>query len=217
VIKDKFARRHSGTGADPIPSPRPGAKPIGTQHRSIFFEPNSANMSLGFAAIVDEVASFMRAYENTIIDIEGNTDATGSREYNMKLSAERAGAVKELPHPEGAFPAERMRTVGRGPDNPLDSNAHSRRPREEPAHRYQVVRESGPSSSAPSLGSAGLAWTGNAPGSPNRSIDAGGRMITLGRIAGETEKTVMPFHRTYDARAVANYFLELAGPGGQAP
>ena len=121
VIKDKFA---SAT-AEPAPTysqPAPGAKPIGTQHRSIFFEPNSANMSLDSRAIVDEVASFMRAYENTIIDIEGNTDATGSREYNMKLSAERAGAVKDYLIQKG-FPAERMRTVGRGPDNPLDSNA----------------------------------------------------------------------------------------------
>ena len=25
----------------------------------------------------------MRAYENTVVDIEGNTDATGARDYNM--------------------------------------------------------------------------------------------------------------------------------------
>jgi outer membrane protein OmpA-like peptidoglycan-associated protein/ABC-type nitrate/sulfonate/bicarbonate transport system substrate-binding protein len=121
VLKDKF----SSATAEPAPvysQPAPGAKPIGTQHRSIYFDPNSAKMSLDSRAIVDEVASFMRAYENTVIDIEGNTDATGSREYNMKLSAERAGAVKDYLIEKG-FPAERMRTVGRGPDNPIESNA----------------------------------------------------------------------------------------------
>jgi outer membrane protein OmpA-like peptidoglycan-associated protein len=70
---------------------------------------------------VDEVANFMRAYENTVIDIEGNTDSTGSREYNMRLSGERADAVKEYLVEKG-FPTTRMRTSGKGPDNPIDSN-----------------------------------------------------------------------------------------------
>jgi outer membrane protein OmpA-like peptidoglycan-associated protein len=121
VIKGKF----SAASSEPAPvyaQPAPGAKPIGTQHRSIYFEPNSAKMSLDSRAVVDEVASFMRAYENTVIDIEGNTDSTGAREYNMKLSGERARTVKDYLIEKG-YPAERMRTVGKGPDNPIDSNA----------------------------------------------------------------------------------------------
>jgi outer membrane protein OmpA-like peptidoglycan-associated protein/ABC-type taurine transport system substrate-binding protein len=121
VIKGKF----SAASSEPAPvyaQPAPGAKPIGTQHRSIYFEPNSAKMSLDSRAVVDEVASFMRAYENTVIDIEGNTDSTGARDYNMRLSGERARTVKDYLIEKG-YPAERMRTVGKGPDNPIDTNA----------------------------------------------------------------------------------------------
>lgn len=121
AMKGKFSMASS----DPAPvysAPPAGAKPIGTQHRSIYFEPNSAKMSLDSRAIVDEVAGFMRAYQNTVIDIEGNTDSTGSRELNMRLSGERAGTVKQYLIAKG-FPAARMRTVGKGPDNPIENNA----------------------------------------------------------------------------------------------
>jgi outer membrane protein OmpA-like peptidoglycan-associated protein len=117
--------RFSAASSEPAPvysAPAAGAKPIGTQHRSIYFEPNSAKMSLDSRAIVEEVADFMRAYENTVIDIEGNTDSTGSRALNTKLSWDRAEAVKQYLVAKG-YPAERMRTVGRGPDSPIETNA----------------------------------------------------------------------------------------------
>jgi outer membrane protein OmpA-like peptidoglycan-associated protein/ABC-type taurine transport system substrate-binding protein len=104
-------------------APAKGAIPIATQHRSIYFETNSANMSLDSRAVVDEIAGFMRAYENTVVDIEGNTDSTGSREYNMQLSRERAEAVKRYLMEKHGYPASRMRTAGNGPDHPMDTNA----------------------------------------------------------------------------------------------
>ena len=103
--------------------PPKGAVPIATQHRSIYFETDSAKMSLDSRAVVDEIAGFMRAYENTVVDIEGNTDSTGSREHNMELSQERAEAVKSYLAEKYGYPASRMRTKGNGPDNPVDSNA----------------------------------------------------------------------------------------------
>src|SRR5213594_534120 len=75
-------------------SPPKGATPIATQRRSIYFETNSAKMGLDSRAVVDEIGSFMRAYENTVVDIEGNTDSTGSQALNAALSKERAEAVK---------------------------------------------------------------------------------------------------------------------------
>jgi outer membrane protein OmpA-like peptidoglycan-associated protein/ABC-type taurine transport system substrate-binding protein len=103
-------------------APAKGAVPIATQHRSIYFDTNSANMSLDSRAVVDEIAEFMRAYENTVVDIEGNTDSTGSREHNMQLSRERAEAVKRYLTEKYGYPASRMRTAGNGPDKPMDTN-----------------------------------------------------------------------------------------------
>jgi outer membrane protein OmpA-like peptidoglycan-associated protein/ABC-type taurine transport system substrate-binding protein len=104
-------------------APAKGAVPIATQHRSIYFDTNSTNMSLDSRAVVDEIAEFMRAYENTVVDIEGNTDSTGSREHNMELSRERADAVKRYLMEKHGYPASRMRTAGNGPDKPMDTNA----------------------------------------------------------------------------------------------
>jgi len=104
-------------------APPKGTAPIATQRRSIYFEPNSANMGLDSRAVVDEIGKFMRAYENTIVDIDGNTDSTGAREHNMQLSKERAEAVKRYLVETYKFPAARMRTAGNGPDRPVETNA----------------------------------------------------------------------------------------------
>jgi outer membrane protein OmpA-like peptidoglycan-associated protein/ABC-type nitrate/sulfonate/bicarbonate transport system substrate-binding protein len=96
--------------------------PIATQHRSIYFDPNSARMSLDSRAVVDEIGGQMQAYQNTVIEIEGNTDSTGSRALNMQLSHERADAVKNYLIEKYGFPAARLRTAGNGPDKPIDSN-----------------------------------------------------------------------------------------------
>ncbi|HWR52157.1 MAG TPA: phosphate ABC transporter substrate-binding/OmpA family protein [Bryobacteraceae bacterium] len=103
--------------------PAKNAVPIATQRRSIYFDPNSAQMGLDSRAVVDEIGKFMRAYENTIVDIEGNTDSSGSRELNMRLSKERADAVKEYLTGKFGFPGDRIRTAGNGPDKPVESNA----------------------------------------------------------------------------------------------
>lgn len=103
--------------------PSKGAVPLATQHRSIYFAPNSAKMSLDSRAVVDELASTMRAYENTIVDIEGNTDSTGSRATNVELSHARANEVRDYLTKKYGFPETRMRTAGNGPDKPLDSNS----------------------------------------------------------------------------------------------
>src|SRR5438876_1446669 len=121
-LADSFSMASSEAPIEYKEPPR-GATPIATQHRSIYFDPNSASMSLDSRAIVDELANTMRAYENTIVEIEGNTDSTGSRGYNIQLSHQRADAVKGYLIEKYGFPAARLRTAGNGPDKPMDSNA----------------------------------------------------------------------------------------------
>ncbi len=122
AVKGKFP---SASTEPPIEYKEPprGATPIATQRRSIYFDPNSARMSLDSRAVVDEIATFMRAYENTVVDIEGNTDSTGTRAYNVELSKQRADTVKRYLIEKHGFPSARMRTAGNGPDRPIDNNA----------------------------------------------------------------------------------------------
>jgi NitT/TauT family transport system substrate-binding protein len=106
-------------------APAKGATPFATQRRSIYFETGSATMSPDSRAVVDEIGSFMRAYENTVVDIDGNTDSTGTRELNMGLSKQRADTVKGYLMKKYGYPSARMRTAGNGPDKPLESNDSS--------------------------------------------------------------------------------------------
>ena len=121
ALEGKFS---SASSEPPITyqPPAKGAVPIATQHRSIYFDPNSSDMSVDSRAVVDEIATFMRAYENTVVDIEGNTDATGARAYNVSLSKQRAVAVRDYLTSHHGFPVARLRVFGNGPDKPVDSN-----------------------------------------------------------------------------------------------
>jgi NitT/TauT family transport system substrate-binding protein len=121
-MEGKFSSTSTETPIE-YKAPAKGATPFATQRRSIYFETGSANMSVDSRAVVDEIGNFMRAYENTVVDVEGNTDSTGTREINMELSKQRADAVKDYLTKKHGFPAARMRTVGNGPDKPIETNA----------------------------------------------------------------------------------------------
>jgi outer membrane protein OmpA-like peptidoglycan-associated protein len=56
------------------------------------------------------------------VDIEGNTDSTGARGYNQELSKRRAETVRRYLMQKYGFPPQRMRSLGNGPDRPLDTN-----------------------------------------------------------------------------------------------
>ena len=58
-----------------------------------------------------------------LVDIDGNTDATGSRGHNVELSRARAESVKKYLTDKYGFPASRLRTVGNGPDRPIADNS----------------------------------------------------------------------------------------------
>lgn len=122
---DAMSGRFSSTSTDAAPeykAPAKGQAPFATQRRAIYFDTGSANMSMDSRAIVDEIGGFMRSYENTVVDIEGNTDSTGSRDINVELSKARAEAVRSYLMKKYGFPGTRLRSLGNGPDKPIESN-----------------------------------------------------------------------------------------------
>jgi outer membrane protein OmpA-like peptidoglycan-associated protein len=123
---DQLNGKFPGASSEPpteYKEPPKGATPIATQRRSIYYDTNSAKMSLDSRAVVDEIGGFLKAYENTVVDIDGNTDASGARARNIELSHERADAVKQYLMDKYGFPSARMRTAGNGPDHPIADNS----------------------------------------------------------------------------------------------
>ena len=58
---------------------------------------------------------------NVYLEIQGHTDATGSADYNMKLGAERAEAVRRYLNKQGVA-LNRMSTISYGASEPVESN-----------------------------------------------------------------------------------------------
>jgi len=87
----------------------------------ILFETNSSNLQSVARANIESLAKVLKKYPDTNILIEGDTDNTGTEEYNQKLSERRAQAVADYQKNLGVD-GSRISTVGLGELNPIASN-----------------------------------------------------------------------------------------------
>ncbi|MDR2540672.1 MAG: OmpA family protein [Candidatus Peribacteria bacterium] len=96
---------------------------VASKRVSVNFEVNSSLLSqIERNKIRREVGETALNLEGFRIRIEGNTDSTGSRELNIRLSKARADAVKEYLVKEYGFDPHRIITIGNGPDKPIADN-----------------------------------------------------------------------------------------------
>jgi outer membrane protein OmpA-like peptidoglycan-associated protein len=72
-------------------------------------------------ASLAEVVVVARACVGMKIEIQGHSDSRGKRQTNIRLSKQRAGAVKDVLVEMGLSP-DLMTAVGFGPDRPVASN-----------------------------------------------------------------------------------------------
>jgi len=88
--------------------------------RSIFFDFNSSTLRPESTPELARVQRMIEDYGQPVV-IAGHTDAIGSDEYNMELSAERAEAVKAYLVDQGVD-AELIDTAGKGETEPVGDN-----------------------------------------------------------------------------------------------
>lgn len=67
------------------------------------------------------IGQSLQSYPNTVVQVIGHTDNTGSAAYNQDLSERRARSVAGILYEVGVTPA-RVQTIGRGEANPIASN-----------------------------------------------------------------------------------------------
>lgn len=87
----------------------------------VTFGVDSTVISPSFQASLDKVAQSMVQYPNSLIDVYGHTDSTGSAAYNMDLSKRRADAVGRYLIGRGVS-STRIQTQGMGKDYPVADN-----------------------------------------------------------------------------------------------
>ncbi|MEX1366073.1 MAG: OmpA family protein [Nannocystaceae bacterium] len=87
----------------------------------IYFQTAKAEIRKTSERKLSEAAKVLAAYPEIRVEISGHTDDRGKRPLNMKLSADRAEAVKTWLTEHG-IDAARITTRGAGPDEPVADN-----------------------------------------------------------------------------------------------
>jgi outer membrane protein OmpA-like peptidoglycan-associated protein len=88
---------------------------------SVTFDVGSYTINPTFRATLDTIAENLRKYPNSLIDVYGHTDSTGTYEFNQRLSEQRAQSVANYLQSRGIADA-RIRWQGFGETQPVASN-----------------------------------------------------------------------------------------------
>lgn len=89
---------------------------------NVTFAVDQAQIDPSFYATLNSVAIILAKYNQSLIDVYGFTDSTGSASYNLDLSQRRAQSVATYLGAQGVD-RRRMYVVGFGQERPIASNS----------------------------------------------------------------------------------------------
>ncbi len=92
--------------------------------QTVYFEFNRAVIQSRSFGLLNTVAQVLRDFPNITVEVQGHTDSRGNDDYNMRLSDERANAVRMYLEQQGINP-NRMSARGYGEMQPIESNRTS--------------------------------------------------------------------------------------------
>src|SRR5258708_26611391 len=92
---------------------------------SIMFDPGKAALKRGAQSTLKNIAGQLKGEETLVITIEGHTDNTCSAAKNLKLSEQRAQAVREY-LVDAEITADHVTAIGRGEADPIAPNKTAR-------------------------------------------------------------------------------------------
>ncbi|CCO22942.1 OmpA family protein [Maridesulfovibrio hydrothermalis] len=94
----------------------------GKVYLKIEFEVGSAKISKSALSLVDALGSALISADSMEVKLIGHTDSAGKKEYNRKLSLDRAVAVKKYLADHFKISASRIKVAGMGEDKPVAPN-----------------------------------------------------------------------------------------------
>lgn len=98
-----------------------GDRLIVTLPEDILFASDSFAVRDNLADDLGAVAKSLKDYPDSVVQVIGHTDSTGSAEHNQRLSEQRANAVADKLMDAGVD-FERIETIGAGENEPVASN-----------------------------------------------------------------------------------------------
>ncbi len=112
--------RTAGSGVDVTETPDGKAIMVNLPD-GVTFDVGSATLKPSFRATLDQVAQSLKDYPDSLVDVYGHTDSTGSDAFNQTLSENRARTVMNYLISQGV-PAARLRSQGFGETMPVADN-----------------------------------------------------------------------------------------------
>jgi len=110
----------AGSGVDVTPVDN-GQAILVNLPEGVTFDVGSYSLRPEFRATLDKVADSLKQYPDSLIDVYGHTDSTGSDAYNQTLSENRARTVANYLQMQGINPS-RIRSQGFGETMPVADN-----------------------------------------------------------------------------------------------
>jgi len=89
---------------------------------NITFATDSSDLSPAFFDVLTSVAKVLDEFDQTVVEVAGHTDSTGSDAYNQALSERRSSSVAAYLQSQGINP-QRLITIGLGESMPVADNA----------------------------------------------------------------------------------------------
>jgi len=91
---------------------------------NVTFATDSSDLSPAFFDVLNSVGKVLDEYEQTVVEVAGHTDSTGSHAYNQSLSERRANTVSSYLASQGVID-QRLIMLGIGETRPVADNASS--------------------------------------------------------------------------------------------
>lgn len=91
---------------------------------NVTFATDSSDLSPAFFDVLNSVGKVLGEFEQTVVEVAGHTDSTGSESYNQSLSERRATSVASYLKSQDVL-SERLITLGMGELRPVADNSTS--------------------------------------------------------------------------------------------
>ena len=85
---------------------------------TVYFSFDSPNLDDASRGVLQKQAAWLQRYRNVTLQVQGNCDERGTREYNLALGARRAASVREYLVSLGVAPS-RVATISYGKERPV--------------------------------------------------------------------------------------------------
>ena len=93
-----------------------------TDEKSVQFKFNSATLDQQYMDVLDEIANALMQKPDSIVVLEGRTDNSGAKDYNVKLGERRIEAVRRYLAVEKGVPVYRIHDISFGAERPVAEN-----------------------------------------------------------------------------------------------